>query len=371
MKDLGKKLSSRLIAWWMRGVRLGFSLPVCFFLFPLSCIYGVLSKIVYAFDLYHKKYRSSSYVISVGNFAVGGRGKTPIVSLLFEYLRQKGYAPTIVTRGYGSSCPANRAHYVDLKNVQNPTCFFGDEPVCYAHRYGKKSTIVSAKRKLGALLAEKEQSDFIILDDALQNKDLEIDLHIVCMHASDLRANYLPLGVKRISRCWLKKAHLILLHQGEDLHFVQQEVKKWTNAPVIVFDYCPQAWFSLASNTFFSLDSNFAQRLKEQKGFVYCAIGSPEQFYLTLEKMGLHLCGHKFGIDHQRIDCEQFQELISLAERKGADYIAVTRKDEVKFAQLNLATKIPIYALEIGIKGHDQIEKFIGSVVNRTNYTNS
>ena len=42
-------------------------------------------------------------VICVGNFTLGGTGKTPTALMLVELLRERGATPFILTRGYGGS----------------------------------------------------------------------------------------------------------------------------------------------------------------------------------------------------------------------------------------------------------------------------
>ena len=39
--------------------------------------------------------------MSVGNLAVGGRAKTPLVISIVKWLGQEGYRPVVLTRGYG------------------------------------------------------------------------------------------------------------------------------------------------------------------------------------------------------------------------------------------------------------------------------
>src|SRR5215471_10774058 len=68
-------------------------------------------------------------VIVVGNITAGGSGKTPVVLWLAEHLREHGYHPGIVSRGYGGTRTA--PHRV-TSDADPRAC--GDEPVLLAFR---------------------------------------------------------------------------------------------------------------------------------------------------------------------------------------------------------------------------------------------
>src|SRR5271169_1885619 len=74
-------------------------------LWPLSLLYGVAARWrarLYAKGAFKQK-RLNRPVISVGNFTVGGTGKTPMVIWLAERLLAEGKRVGILSRGYKGS----------------------------------------------------------------------------------------------------------------------------------------------------------------------------------------------------------------------------------------------------------------------------
>jgi len=69
-------------------------------------------------------------VIVVGNITAGGTGKTPLVLWICDYLRAQGYAPGVVSRGYGG-----RGQTMAVTR-DSPPELAGDEPVLLARRCG-------------------------------------------------------------------------------------------------------------------------------------------------------------------------------------------------------------------------------------------
>ena len=74
-------------------------------LYPLSLIFAAIGAARRA--MYRTGWRRTEHlpvpVVVVGNIAVGGTGKTPLVLWLSEFLQERGHRPGIVTRGYGGS----------------------------------------------------------------------------------------------------------------------------------------------------------------------------------------------------------------------------------------------------------------------------
>uniref|UniRef100_A0A1I7Y8F0 tetraacyldisaccharide 4'-kinase n=1 Tax=Steinernema glaseri TaxID=37863 RepID=A0A1I7Y8F0_9BILA len=123
-------------------------------------------------------YRSPVPVIVVGNIIVGGAGKTPVVLALTEQLRALGWAPGIVSRGYGVEIGPNpRVGQGQLAAEQ-----FGDEPALIAAQ--TQAPIAVHPRR--ALAAQALLKDFpAALHDGLvliTRKDA-----VKCQHLNDSR----------------------------------------------------------------------------------------------------------------------------------------------------------------------------------------
>ncbi|OYV89185.1 MAG: tetraacyldisaccharide 4'-kinase, partial [Acidobacteria bacterium 21-70-11] len=127
-------------------------------------------------------------VISVGNIAFGGTGKTPLVAALARVLLAAGARPAILTRGYGR----REKQPVLVQGGENATWErVGDEPALLARALPEVPIVVDADRVRGAATAIREAAaTHLILDDGFQHWRLGRDLDIVVVEASD------PFGAK-------------------------------------------------------------------------------------------------------------------------------------------------------------------------------
>jgi len=160
-------------------------------LLPLEWIYrGVVGLRNRAYDLgVLTSVASPIPVISVGNLAVGGTGKTPFAGWLVTRLAEMGRRPALVTRGYGSDEAL-------LHRLWNPEAI----------------VVVDAQRVRGVALAAERGADVAVLDDAFQHRSVQRDVDIVMVAAEHgVRRALLPRGRLRESVRSLERADAIVM----------------------------------------------------------------------------------------------------------------------------------------------------------------
>ena len=157
-------------------------------------------------------YRAHCPVISVGNIAWGGTGKTPVVEYLLTRAAAEGLNSVVLTRGYKASPP--ELPFAVSPEETNPLAS-GDEPLLLARRHPESLVIVDPKRRRAAAWAEKNaRPDIFLLDDGMQHLDVVRDLDIVLLRPEDLLEQWnkvIPAGSWRESKQALQRAQAFCL----------------------------------------------------------------------------------------------------------------------------------------------------------------
>lgn len=165
-------------------------------LWPLSQVYGALMGLrrgLYAAGFF-RSHRVPVPVIVVGNVVVGGAGKTPTVVALVQHLRQAGWRPGVISRGYGRAA-------TDTLSVKasTPPEMSGDEPALI-HRATGVPVFVARQRidAARALLAAHPDVNLLICDDGLQHLALARDLNVTVFDERGVGNGWLlPAGLLR------------------------------------------------------------------------------------------------------------------------------------------------------------------------------
>jgi tetraacyldisaccharide 4'-kinase len=156
-------------------------------------------------------------VVSVGNLAMGGRGKTPVVAAVAELLRDRGARPAILTRGYGRTHPTDGALVVrDAERLHAGIETAGDEPLMLARRLEGVAVVVGADRHLAGRLAESRLGCTVhVLDDGFQHLQLARDVDLLLVTPDDLRHGApLPAGWLREPIAAAARADALLVSEG-------------------------------------------------------------------------------------------------------------------------------------------------------------
>jgi tetraacyldisaccharide 4'-kinase len=274
---------------------------------PLGWVYGGIT----AWRMRRDGESVSAHVICVGNFTVGGSGKTPVVQEVARLLQNNSEPVFILTRGYGGSCVGPVRVVTRLHTAHD----VGDEPLLHALTF---PVIVSADRVKGAHLAIAQGAKIIVMDDGLQNPSLHkhVRLSVVdgelgwgnnlCLPAGPLRA---PLNAQ-----WLHTDALIVVGDGiGGTKASKQAIAKG----VRVFQ---------ASLT---PDPQIITALSGKNVIAFAGIGRPEKFFQTLSQLGATILTRHAFADHRPYLDEEMKALRKEAELKNATLVT-TAKDEAR-----------------------------------------
>ncbi len=289
----------------------------------LANIYGLaitLRGLTFRLGL-RKVFRSRLPVIVVGNLAVGGTGKTPMVDLLIRYVQQKGLRVAVVSRGYGGAY-AGEVGIVSLGEGPLLSAMdAGDEPALLARRNPKAVVLVAAKRYRAIQYIESHScADLIILDDAFQHRQVARDLNLLLLDVESPFGNdrLLPAGILREKPAAAQRADLICLTGTAD------------GSPDLSFDKPVIRLKSALSKQAVSLSGEKLplESLSDRKIVSFAGIARPERFFSALEILGIPLASKLALGDHVSYD-EQLIDRIN-ATARGAEVLLTTEKDAVK-----------------------------------------
>lgn len=308
--------------------------PIRWLLWPISALYCSMiwcRKQAYHFGLF-KQHKISVPVIVVGNISVGGTGKTPCVIWLAKQLKQAGYRPGIISRGYGSQAQS----YPQNVTATSDPILVGDEPVIISRHTQCPMAISPNRVEAANYLLHHYDCNIIIADDGLQHTALGRDIEIIVVDEQRLFGNglCLPAGPLREPLSRLNTVDFIVYNGGKSDQFNM----------------------TLAQGQAINLlDPSLTRTLdyfNNQTVHAVAGIGNPDRFFSALSTSGLVIQHHPF-IDHHHFQKDD------LAFGDDAT-ILMTEKDAVKcqaFATENMWF-IPIEATISG-KLEQQIFKLL------------
>jgi tetraacyldisaccharide 4'-kinase len=160
-----------------------------------------------------ERVRLSARVISVGNLAVGGSGKTPVCAWLARELAARGHKAAVLSRGVGGRRLREVNVVSDGERCLAAPADVGDEPVWIARRAPGVRVLAGANRAALGLRATALGADVLLLDDGFQHHRVARDVDLVCVDAASGLGNgrVLPRGPLREPVASLARADALLL----------------------------------------------------------------------------------------------------------------------------------------------------------------
>lgn len=269
--------------------------------------------------------RLANPVISIGSISAGGAGKTPVVLMMTDLLRRRGYAVSILTRGFGRAPKT-----VERVEPYGDPAWFGDEPVLLAQRSGAP-VFVGADRYHAGLLAEqtaaKEKIAVHVLDDGFQHRQLVRDLDIVLLTEEDTADLLLPAGNRREPLSMLGEAQVILLREEEAKRlrsFVRDLTRKKKNSPAI-WVVRRQLLFGVLADL-----EEVGKPMPCKRPLAFCGIARPAGFTAMLQTHGCYPVETVAFADHYPYKNADIDQLLARARQQNADGFVTTEKDAVK-----------------------------------------
>ena len=244
----------------------------------LVALFTVLRRAAYRCGL-RRSWRIGCPVVVVGNLAVGGTGKTPLVVAIARLLADRGVRVGVICRGYrgtASRWPRKVLPDSDPSRV-------GDEAVLLARRTGVPVAAGPNRIAAGRILFRRSKCEVILSDDGLQHLRLARDVEIVVIDGARRHGNgrCLPAGPLREPLGRLASVDLVV-----------------ANGPAAP----GEMEMSLVSGDAVNLaDASLSRPLDAFRGatvHAVCAIGHPERFFRTLESRGLTIVRHPFPDHH-------------------------------------------------------------------------
>ncbi|MEZ5871799.1 MAG: tetraacyldisaccharide 4'-kinase [Nitratireductor sp.] len=252
-------------------------------------------------------------VLCIGNFIVGGAGKTPAAIEFAKAVKARGMKPGFLSRGYGGH--VHSPTQVDMDHHRATDV--GDEPLLLAR---EAITIVSPDRPAGAELLVALGCDFIIMDDGFQNPKLRKDFSLVVTDAKRGVGNGYPMpaGPLRapLLRQLAKADAVLVIGEGPA---AQQVIRKTARGgkPVYLARTVPLDPKSFEGHSLIA----------------FAGIADPTKLFDSLSALGARLVERRGYPDHHVYTAEEAEELLAKAAHQELQLVT-TSKDHVRLRGL-------------------------------------
>lgn len=312
--------------------------------FPLTLLYSILVKI--RNWLYDRGLSRSTYfdanVIGVGNLAIGGTGKSPMVEYLIRHYAAKEFRVNTLSRGYG-----RKTHGFRIASPEDTALTLGDEPYMYHSKFDDQICVAVAEDRELAIpqLLGSGGPEVVLMDDGFQHRRVQPSVSMVLTTFDNpfYEDFLLPAGRLREHREGVRRADFVMVTKcparmsESDQVRIKERISSYTAASVFfsTVEY-------LEPVSFVANDLALNHRVVAISGM---ADAVPfEQFVKTQYDLVL---SHSYR-DHYRY---QEQDVRDIIEELGEDIsLLVTEKDMVKLKTFKGLHRYSCYYLPIRIK---------------------
>ena len=307
---------------------------------PLGALYGAIA----AKRLQHTGMNAGIPVLCVGNYHVGGAGKTPTVLALAKLLRDLGEIPVVLSRGYGGKLQGP----VRVDPARHAASDVGDEPLMLA---ATLPVVISRDRADGVALARAQAASVILMDDGFQNPSIAKDASVIVIDSERGLGNgqVIPAGPLRAPlRPQLARTDaLVIVGHGAAAGTVAADIAA-QGKPVLRAHLRP--------------DDAQVSSLRDKRVLAFAGIGDPQRFFKTLQASGIDVVRQRAFADHHAFSKAEIESLVAEATRDALTLVT-TEKDFVRLrngdALPDSAKHITPFAVTLEFDDAARLRKFV------------
>ena len=279
-------------------------------LMPLGAVYGAVA----ARRLAREGLDAGIPVLCVGNYHVGGAGKTPTVLALVNLLRDAGEAPIVLSRGYGGKLRGP----IKVDPERHAAIDVGDEPLMMAQAV---AVVVARDRVDGVALARSQGASVIVMDDGFQNPAIAKDASLIVIDGDRGLGNacVFPAGPLRapLPPQLARTDALIIVGKGSAADPVAAAIA--AQGGLVLRAHLTPTEASLAA-------------LRGKRVLAFAGIGDPSRFFRTLRTSGVEVVAEKAFADHHPFSGNEIEALAAAAKRDGLTLVT-TEKDMARLGR--------------------------------------
>lgn len=249
--------------------------------------------------------------ICVGNLAVGGTGKTPMVEYIVRLLLANGLHPAILSRGYKRA-----THGFVMADERSTVTTIGDEAMLMHRKFPEVPIAVCESRVRGVkqLKRQVKQLDVVVLDDAMQHRALRCGLTILLTPYDKLYIDdhLLPWGTLRdLPHRALKADAIVVTKCPDSMRPIDMRV---VDNRLHLPTYQQLSFAGI----------EYAPMEQEGTPLVLCGIAQPQYMldYVKSRYPKVELMAYP---DHHQYNAKDLDEIMRRAE--NFDFVLTTEKD--------------------------------------------
>ncbi len=297
---------------------------------------------------------SKSFAVNtvvVGNLAVGGAGKSPLVQLLVDKLQADHQIATL-SRGYGRKTRGFR-----IVQVTDSAEQVGDEPLQLKKNHPNITVAVDENRAEGIEILRKDHN-LILLDDAFQHRKVKPTCAILLFEYDSLLKPILllPTGNFRDGFDQAKRADLILITKcpeninKEDKERIERKIRKQNKTAAIFYScivYKPIRPLTAAPAL---------EQLSDYTILLLTGIANPKPLEDYLSKQGITFNPIAFPDHHLYSHADYNKILDSFKSVESNRKIILTTEKDAQRLDLAKFSNIPLYYIPIETKIDQEIQ---------------